>query len=163
DEAGMTDPGAIVHVVEDDDRVRAGVVRLLQGAGYEVRDYPSAGAFLLSDFQRNGPGCMVLDVHLPGPSGLELQSALARLDVVWPIVFLTGQGDIPMSVRAMKDGAVDFLTKPVKPDALLGAVRAALARNSEILLTHARMRAFQARYAALTPREREVFAGIIAG
>ncbi len=159
----MTEPGTIVHVVEDDDVVRAGIVRLLRRAGYEVCDYSSAGAFLLGGLQRNGPGCIVLDVHMPGPSGLELQGALARLEVALPIIFLSGQGDIPMSVQAMKAGAVDFLTKPAKPDALLGAVRAALARDTEMRLTRARARAFRERYASLTPREREVFAGIIAG
>jgi len=115
----MTEQGAIVHVVEDDDSVRTGVLRLLRAAGYEARGYNSAGDFLLGDSERNGPGCIVLDVHMPGPSGLELQAALARLEMPLPVVFLTGQGDIPMSVRAVKAGAVDFLTKPVTAKALL--------------------------------------------
>jgi CheY-like chemotaxis protein len=104
----MTERGPIVHVVDDDDSVRTGVVRLLQAAGYEARGYASAGEFLLRRSDRNAPGCVVLDVRLPGPSGLDLQEALARLVVPLPIVFLTGHGDIPMSVRAIKGGAVDF-------------------------------------------------------
>ena len=100
---------------------------------------------------------------MPGPSGLELQTALAQLEAALPIVFLTGHGDIQTSVHAMKAGAVDFLTKPVEPEALVGAVRVALARDAEMLQAHTRARVFQERYATLTPREREVFAGIVAG
>ncbi len=159
----MTDRVPVVHVVDDDDSVRTAVVRLLQAAGHEARAYASAGEFLLGRSDRNAPGCVVLDVRMPGPSGLDLQEALARLEVPLPIVFLTGHGDIPMSVRAMKAGAVDFLTKPVSRDALLGAVRAALARDAETRSVHERRHAFRARYGTLTPREREVFTGVVAG
>jgi FixJ family two-component response regulator len=159
----MTESGAIVHVVDDDDSVRTGIVRLLRAAGYEARGYHSAGHFLLEDPERNRPGCIVLDVHMPGPSGLELQTALARLEQPLPVVFLTGRGDIATSVRAMKGGAVDFLTKPVRREALLGAVRVALARDVEVRTARARMRTFRDRYEALTPREREVFTGVSAG
>src|SRR6516162_4344454 len=109
----MTPPTPIIHVVDDDDSLRTAVTRLLQAAGYEARAYPSAGEFLLAQ-PADAPGCAVLDVCMPGPSGLDLQEAFARLHRALPIVFLTGQGDIPMSVRAMKAGAVDFLTKPVQ-------------------------------------------------
>jgi len=155
--------GPIVHVVDDDDSVRTAVVRLLQAAGYEARGYASAGEFLLGRSDRNAPGCVVLDVRLPGPSGLDLQEALARLEVPLPIVFLTGHGDIPMSVRAMKAGAVDFLTKPVSREALLAAVRVAVARDADTRATREGLRGLRARYESLTPREREVFAGIVAG
>jgi FixJ family two-component response regulator len=159
----MTERAPIVHVVDDDDSVRTAVVRLLQAAGYEARGYASAGEFLLGRSDRNAPGCAVLDVRMPGPSGLDLQEALARLEAPLPIVFLTGHGDIPMSVRAMKAGAVDFLTKPVSREALLGAVRTALARDAETRAARARVHALRARYERLTPREREVFTGVVAG
>jgi FixJ family two-component response regulator len=159
----VNERGQIVHVVDDDDSVRTAVVRLLQAAGYEARGYASAGEFLLGRSDRNAPGCVVLDVRLPGPSGLDLQEALARLEVPLPIVFLTGHGDIPMSVHAMKAGAVDFLTKPVSREALLAAVRVALARDAETRAAREGLRTLRARYESLTPREREVFAGIVSG
>jgi len=159
----VNERGPIVHVVDDDDSVRTAVVRLLQAAGYEARGYASAGEFLLGRSDRNAPGCVVLDVRLPGPSGLDLQEALARLEVPLPIVFLTGHGDIPMSVRAMKAGAVDFLTKPVSREALLAAVRTAVARDADTRAAREGLRGLRDRYESLTPREREVFAGIVAG
>jgi FixJ family two-component response regulator len=159
----VSERAPIVHVVDDDDAVRTAVVRLLQAAGYEARGYGSAGEFLLGRSDRNAPGCVVLDVRMPGPSGLDLQEALGRLEVPLPIVFITGHGDIPMSVRAMKAGAIDFLTKPVSREALLGAVRTAIARDAERRVARARVQALRARYATLTPREREVFAGVVAG
>ena len=159
----MNERGPIVHVVDDDDSMCTAVVRLLQAAGYEARGYASAGEFLLGRSDRNAPGCVVLDVRLPGPSGLDLQEALARLEVPLPIVFLTGHGDIPMSVRAMKAGAIDFLTKPVSREALLAAVRVAVARDADTRATREGLRGLRARYESLTPREREVFAGIVAG
>jgi FixJ family two-component response regulator len=159
----MTDRGPVVHVVDDDDSVRTAVQRLLQAAGYDVRGYASAGEFLLGRSDRDAPGCVVLDVRMPGPSGLDLQEALARLEVPVPIVFLTGHGDIPTSVRAMKAGAVDFLTKPVSREALLAAVRSALGRDAEARAARARVHAWRSRYGSLTPREREVFAGVVAG
>jgi FixJ family two-component response regulator len=159
----MTKDTPIVHVVDDDDSVRTGVVRLLQAAGYETRAYGTAGEFLLGRSDRNAAGCLVLDVRMPGPSGLELQEALARFGVPMPIVFLTGHGDIAMSVRAMKGGAVDFLTKPVGQETLLAAVKAALERDAETRAALAHMNAMRERYGTLTPREREVFAGVVAG
>ena len=159
----MTGRNPVIHVVDDDDSVRTGVVRLLQAAGFEARGYASAGEFLLGRSDRNAPGCVVLDVRMPGPSGLDLQEALARLEVPLPIVFLTGHGDIPMSVRAMKAGAVDFLAKPVSRDTLLASVRAALARDAETRAAREGLRLLRARYETLTPREREVFAGVVAG
>ena len=159
----MTERTPIVHVVDDDDSVRTAVMRLLEAAGYEVRGYASAGEFLLGRSDRNAPGCAVLDVAMPGPSGLDLQQALTQLDVPVPVVFLTGHGDIPMSVQAMKAGAVDFLTKPVRKETLLAAVTAALARDAETRAGYDRLRTLRERYRTLTQREREVFAGVVAG
>lgn len=137
-------------------------MRLLRATGYEVQGYPSAGDFLLAG-RRDTPGCVVLDVRMPGPSGLDLQSAICMRDDGLPIIFLTGHGDIPMSVRAMKAGAVDFLTKPVQREALLSAVRNALDRDAENRAIRDRASELEARYQALTPRERAVFALVVAG
>jgi len=152
----------IVHVVDDDDSFRTALLRLLEAAGYLARGYASAGDFLIAR-PGDAPGCLLLDIQMPGPSGLELQAALANHGVALPIVFLTGHGDVPASVRAMRAGAVDFLEKPVAREPLLAAVREALARDAEARASGERLRALRARYATLTPREREVFAGVVAG
>jgi FixJ family two-component response regulator len=158
----MTPATPIVHVVDDDDSLRTAVCRLLRAAGHEVRGYSSAGDFLLAR-PKNTPGCVVLDVHMPGPSGLDLQAAFADHDDCLPIVFLTGHGDIPMSVRAIKAGAVDFLTKPVQRDALLAAVRTALDRDGLDRTARAKSGALRSHFETLTPRERAVFALVVAG
>jgi FixJ family two-component response regulator len=158
----MTAAAPIVHVVDDDRAVRTALTRLFRGVGFEVRTYASAGEFLLTP-PPDAPGCLVLDVSMPGPSGLDLQEALAKLRAPLPIVFLTGQGDIPMSVRAMKGGAVDFLTKPVKREALLNAVRSAVARDARQRTALERTRVLSWRYNTLTPREREVFVHVVTG
>lgn len=153
---------AVIHVIDDDDSLRVAVTRLLRAAGYEVRGYASAGDYLLAE-PEDAPGCLLLDVQLPGPSGLELQDALARRRECLPIVFLTGHGDIPTSVRALKAGAVDFLTKPVRRDALLAAVASAVARHRrerEALQHRMRRRSL---LESLTARERDVFRGVVAG
>jgi FixJ family two-component response regulator len=158
----MSGDRPVVHVVDDDESFRTAVTRLLQILGYEVRGYASAGDFLIS---RPGEvrGCILLDVSMPGPSGPDLQVALADHGIDLPIVFLTGHGDVPTSVRAMKAGAVDFLTKPVERDSLLRAVREAHARDAVMHEAGNRRRVQQARYDRLTPREREVFTGVVAG
>jgi FixJ family two-component response regulator len=153
----------IVHVVDDDDSLRKAVTRLLRAAGYDVRAYASAGDFALASRENNRRGCVLLDVRMPGPSGLDLQEALAKEDEPLPIIFLTAHGDVPMSVRAMKAGAVDFLTKPIKRDILLSAVRTALARDLHMHTSHEQLRDLRLRFAKLTPREREVFDLVIAG
>jgi FixJ family two-component response regulator len=152
----------IVHVVDDDDSFRTAVTRLLQAAGYEVRGYASAGDFLISH-RGDAAGCLLLDINMPGPSGLDLQAALADREIDLPVVFLTGHGDVPMSVRAMKAGAVDFLAKPVEPEPLLQAVGEAMARDAARRQAGGRRHELQACYDRLTPREREVLAGVIAG
>jgi len=153
---------ATIHVVDDDESLRTALVRLLRAAGYAVRTYASAGDFLLNK-PENAPGCMILDVRMPGPSGFELQEAIAKLDESLPIIFLSGHGDIPMSVRAIKAGAVDFLTKPVRRETLLQAVRTALAGSAERCATRERLHSLRSRYESLTPREREVFARVVSG
>jgi FixJ family two-component response regulator len=158
----MTSPPPIVNVVDDDDSVRTAVARLLRAAGYAVRAYASAGEFLL-DRQPNDPGCIVLDIRMPGPSGLDLQEAFAKSGDSIPIVFLSGHGDIPTSVRAIKAGAVDFLTKPVEKKPLLSAVEAALARDEKNRSDRTKLTDFGARYASLTPRESAVFSRVTAG
>jgi FixJ family two-component response regulator len=153
---------AVVHIVEDDEDVRRATARLLRVSGYSVKSYASAAQFL-AQVSVAQPGCVVLDVELPGASGLELQETLARAADALPVVFVTGHGDIPMSVRAIKAGAVDFLTKPVPGPVLLAAVDLALTRGAEERATRAHAREVQARYDRLTPREREVFGHLIAG
>jgi FixJ family two-component response regulator len=158
----MTPPTPIIHVVDDDDSLRTALARLLQAAGYEVRSYASAGEFLLAR-PANTPGCVVLDIQMPGPSGLELQEAFGKRTDALPIIFLTGHGDIPMSVRAMKAGAVDFLTKPVQRQVLVNAVRNALARDAESRQLREQDGTLRAHFETLTPRERAVFTLVVAG
>ena len=152
----------IVHVVDDDESMRNALTALLQAEGYTVRTYRSAGDFLLAP-GGNEPGCLVLDVRMPGPSGLELQQALERRAEALPIVFLTGHGDVPSSVRAMKAGAVDFLMKPVVPEALLQAVSTALARDRGARAKRDSLSAAQRGLQTLTKREHAVFEGVVAG
>jgi FixJ family two-component response regulator len=154
--------GVVVRVVDDDKGMRTGLQRLLEASGYEVRAYASAGDFLLAD-TADVPGCVLLDLKMPGPSGLELQDALAKRDQPLPVVFLTGHGDVPASVRALKAGASDFLTKPVDRATLLSAVEGALAQDAARRATREELRELQARYETLTPREREVLAQVVAG
>lgn len=152
----------IVHVVDDDPSFRKAAMRLLRAANYEVRGYASAAELLDSD-SNTEPGCILLDVRMPKTSGLDLQQSLARLEERLPIIFLTGYGDILATVRAMKAGAVDFLTKPVRRETLLAAVENALAINGRERKSRAGLRGLQDLYNTLTPREREVFAHLIGG
>src|SRR5262245_59275043 len=153
---------ATVHVVDDDAGMRKALGRILEAAGYVVRTYASAGDFLLAD-KADGPACLVLDVRMPGPSGLELQQSLARQEGSLPVVFLSGHGDIPMTVRALKAGAVDFLTKPVEGKALLAAIETALAQDAARRSERDELRALRERYDSLSAREREVFAQVVTG
>jgi len=151
----------VVHVIEDDESSRTATVRLLTKAGYTVRAYASGNEYFATPPVE--PGCVLLDLHLPGPNGLELQERLTAGSNPLPIVFLTGHGDITKSVRAMKAGAIDFLTKPVDPRALLEAVERALARDAALRVLRGRQHDVRQRYERLTPREREVFAHLISG
>lgn len=152
----------IVHLVDDDASLRAALGGLLRAAGYDVRAYASAAEFLLDDAAGTS-GCVLLDLKLRGPSGLDLQNALVRRGCQIPIVFMSAHGDIPASVRAMKAGAVDFLTKPVQRGPLLAAIRAALAREAAQGATADRLADLRTRYARLTDRERAVLERIVAG
>lgn len=152
----------VVYVVDDDESLRKALTRLLNAAGYEVRAHASAGDFMLAD--RDGKrGCLLLDIKMPGPSGLTLQEALSKEEEPLPVIFLTAHGDVPTSVRAMKAGAVDFLTKPIKREVLLNAVRAALDLDVQLHASHEQLRNLRERFAKLTPREREVLELVVAG
>lgn len=152
----------VVHLVDDDASLRAALGGLLHAAGYDVRPYASAAEFLLDD-AAGASGCLLLDLKLGGPSGFDLQDALVRRGRRIPIVFMSAHGDIPASVRAMKAGAVDFLTKPVQRGPLLAAIRAALAREAAQSATADRLADLRTRYARLTDRERAVLEGVVAG
>lgn len=158
----MTDRAPTVFIVDDDAVLLRALGRLLRECGFQTATYVSAEDFLA---QRDAaaPGCLVLDVSLPGLDGLELQRRLADAGPALPIVFLSGHGDIPMTVQAIKAGAVDFLTKPVAADALLAAVRAGVAQDAQARQAFAASAALRQRFASLTAREREVLAAVVAG
>jgi FixJ family two-component response regulator len=151
-----------IHVVDDDASFQVAIARLLRATHYEVLTYANAGDFLLRP-PEDAPGCILLDLRLPGPSGLALQDALASRPDTLPIIFLSGHADVPATVQAMKAGAVDFLTKPVKREALLEAISRALARDAESRAARERLNAWRARYNSLTPREIEVLERIVSG
>ena len=151
-----------VFVVDDDRSMRDGLRRLITSVGMTVEAFPSAQAFLDAP-RRDAPGCLVLDVRLPGLSGLELQRKLAETNATLPIIFLTGHGDIPMSVRAMKAGAIEFLTKPFREQDLLDAIRHAIERDRAARTERQEIAELRRRYETLTPRERDVMAGVVAG
>jgi FixJ family two-component response regulator len=153
---------ALIHVVDDDDSFRTALLELLAAAGFEARGYASTGAFLL-DPTPDRPGCLLLDVRMPGPSGLDLQAALLRQGKMIPIVFLTGHADLPTGIRAMKAGAVDFLEKPIERGALLDAIQRALTRDTGQRKAHDGAQRHHERMAALTERERDVFERVVAG
>lgn len=158
----MTRSPATVYVVDDDPMVLRSVGRVLRSAGFEVETFPSGQAFLAHP-PAAGPSCVVLDVRMPGLTGLDLQEALSARKRPVAIVFISGASDIPSSVRAMKAGAVDFLTKPYSPDELLDAVRRAIARNASERAVHARAAAIAGRVETLTPREAEVLSLVVSG
>jgi FixJ family two-component response regulator len=151
-----------IFLVDDNPAVRKALTRALREEGWTVESFDSAEAFLARP-DRQARGCLVLDVAMPGLDGLELQARLAEAGQALPIVFLTGHGDIPMSVRAIKAGAADFLTKPVSAQALLGAVRAAIEADASASQSRAEHTALEQRLATLTAREREVLAAVAKG
>jgi FixJ family two-component response regulator len=158
----MTGDTPIVFVVDDDASVLRGVKRLLRSAGFTGETFASAREFL-ERYDSNGVGCVILDLAMPGFDGLQMQQALADRGSVLPIIFLTGHGDIPSSVRAMKGGAVDFLTKPVSDDELLAAVRNAIQQCEALSRTREDIESIRRRVATLTPREREVLSHLLTG
>ena len=152
----------IVFLVDDDQLFRRSTERLIRTAGLNVQPFSSARDFLKSP-RPEGPACLVLDVRMPGLSGMDLQRELAQSGFHIPIVFITGHGDIPMSVRAMKAGAVEFLTKPVRSRVLLDAIRAAIERDRSTLQKQSETRELRERYEQLTRREREVMTLVAKG
>jgi FixJ family two-component response regulator len=155
-------PRAIVFVVDDDPSVRRSLELLIHSAGWECATFASAHDFL-AHHAAPAPGCLLLDVSLPGLGGLELQERLATERPAMPIIFITGNGDIPMSVRAMKNGAFDFFTKPLRTDLVLPAVQQALDRSEAALAAACVTGAIVERYTTLTVREREVMTLVVAG
>ena len=158
----MTKADAIVFVVDDDEGMRQSLKNLIGSVGLRVEAFASAQEFLRSKLT-DVPGCLVLDVRLPGLSGLDLQKRMAEADMEIPIIFITGHGDIPMTVQAMKAGAVAFLTKPFRDQDLLDAIQQALERDRKGREQRAKIEELQSRYRSLTPREREVMALVVAG
>jgi FixJ family two-component response regulator len=158
----MMDAEALVFVVDDDAPMRESLQNLLRSVGLRVAAFASAQEFLRSK-RPDVPGCLVLDVRLPGLSGLELQKRMAEVDMDIPIIFITGHGDIPMTVQAMKAGAVEFLAKPFRDQDLLDAIQQALARARTARDQRVQSEELRRRYRALTPRERDVMALVVAG
>jgi FixJ family two-component response regulator len=158
----MEEPAPTVHLVDDDPDLLKALARLLQSAEMKVATYASAQEFL-DRHDRSAPGCLVLDLAMPGLDGLQLQQALEKETSALPIVFLTGRGDIATTVQAMKHGATNFLTKPVDDTELLAAIQEALATDQERRRTHAQRDRIASSLAALTERERQVLEQVVAG
>ena len=152
----------VIHVVDDEPDVRDALAMLVRSVGYRAQTYPNADEFL-ARYRPEHAGCLLADVRMPGMSGLELQERLSREDPALPAIIMTGHGDVPMAVRAMKAGAFDFIEKPFNDQVLLDRLAEAIAQARRSGDTAAGRRLAAARYAQLTPREREVMAGIVAG
>jgi FixJ family two-component response regulator len=158
----MSTPVGIVHIVDDDDSIRVGLEILLRSVGLQTRGYRSAGEFLELT-KEDLPGCVVLDVRLPGTSGLDFQEQLLTLGIRLPVIVITGYGDIPMTVRAMKAGAVDFLAKPFREQDILDAVTAAIDRDRKRRDAEKGASLIRQRFAMLSPREQQVMNLVAAG
>ena len=158
----MSDPDPVVFVVDDDPSIRDALTSLIRSVGLGVETFGSAQAFLRHP-RPDASGCLVLDVRLPGLSGLDLQRELAAAEMTMPIIFITGHGDIPMTVQAMKAGAVEFLTKPFRDQDLLDAIAQAIARDHVVRQQRSDLAALRQRYNMLTPRERDVMQLVVSG
>jgi FixJ family two-component response regulator len=158
----MPDAKSTVLIIDDDPNVRASVGRLLRSLGQDAQLFESISEFLASD-PPDGPACLVLDVRLPGQSGLDLQRELAAANSQIPIIFITGHGDIPMSVQAMKGGAIEFLTKPFRDQELLEAIQLGLSRDRARREREEALAALRQRFASLSPREREIMVQVARG
>ena len=158
----MADPSPVVFVVDDDLSMRRSLANLLRSVGFRVESFTTAQEYLESA-PVEAPGCLVLDVRLPGMSGLDLQREIARSRKPTPIVFITGHGDVPMAVQAMKDGAIEFLMKPFREQDLLDAIRRAIDLDSHMRSAQAVLADLETRFESLSPREREVFQRVVAG
>lgn len=157
----MSEAVPVVHVVDDDASFLVALARLLKASGHAVQTYASAADFLAK--LDDGAGCVITDLRMPGMDGLDLQQALVRRTNLLPVVFLTGEGDIPTTVRAMRQGAEDFLTKRAPKEDLLAAVAQAIARNACLRAESARRNALQARFLSLTSRELEILRHVVSG
>jgi FixJ family two-component response regulator len=153
---------ATVHVVEDDDSARTAVIRLLQSSGYEAIGYASAGDFLLRRHNAE-QGCLLLDMLMPGPSGLDLQASMRDSGITLPIIFMTGYPEVSSCVMAMRRGAIDYLAKPVEPTELLAAVSSALSKDGEARARRQELERLRASFSALSQRERQVLELVVAG
>jgi FixJ family two-component response regulator len=153
---------AVIAVVDDDPSVRRGLDRLIRSVGWKAETFASAQEFL-ARARAEAPACVVLDLQLPGQSGLDLQKAMGEIGLEIPIIFLTGHGNIPVSVQAMKAGAIEFLTKPVDEQDLLKAIEEAVERDRRTRQQHADIRDLRDRYESLTPREQEVMRQVVSG
>jgi FixJ family two-component response regulator len=151
-----------VFIIDDDSGVRESIKDLVESVGLHAESFASAQEFLSTE-RRGGPSCLVLDIRLPGISGLDLQHELKRAEVKIPIIFISGHADIPMSVRAMKSGAFEFLTKPFRDQDLLDVIQRALSRERVVREKQRQLAELQERYARLSPREREVLSLVVAG
>jgi FixJ family two-component response regulator len=152
----------VVFVIDDDPSMRGAIKRLAGAVGLTVQTFPSGQEFLGSDLP-DAPGCVVTDVRMPGLSGLELQQEMSARGITFPMIFITGHGDIPMSVQAMKAGAIEFLTKPFRDQDLLDAIRQAIARDDVARDQRAELAVLRKLFDSLTPREREVMTSVVAG
>jgi len=158
----MNEPAPIVFVVDDDPSVRRAIKRLIESVGLQVEHFGSAEEFLLGK-RPNAPSCLVLDIRLPGISGLDFQHKLAEANIHIPIIFVTAHGDIPMTVRAMKAGAIEFLTKPFRDQDLLDAIHLALEKDRAARQREAELVVLRERFESLTPRERELLPWVVSG
>jgi len=158
----MKEPDPIVFVIDDDAMIRDGIKSLIRSVGLRVDTFASADEFMLAK-RPDVPACLVLDVRMPGVSGLDLQRRLSESHIFIPIIFITGHGDIPMSVRAMKEGAAEFLTKPVRGQDLLDAIQKAVAHDRGVRKSRAELADIRTRFESLTPRETEVLNLVVAG
>ncbi len=160
--AGAAKATSVVYVVDDDDSVRTALSSLIRSVGLRVETFASASEFVAAK-RTETPSCLILDVRLPGVSGLDFQTELAKAHALIPIIFITGHGDIPMTVRAMKAGAVEFLTKPFRDQDLLDAIQVALERSRSNQESEKAVSELKARFETLTPREQEVMARVTGG
>jgi FixJ family two-component response regulator len=158
----MTEPQSLVFVIDDDASTRETLSSLIRSVGLQVQLFASAQDFMKSK-RPDAPSCLVLDIRLPGINGLDFQQKLAHLNIGMPIIFITGHGDIQMSVRAMKAGAIEFLTKPFRDQDLLDAIHAGLEKDRERRRRDAEIAELQTRFASLTPRERQVLPLVVSG
>jgi FixJ family two-component response regulator len=158
----MKEPDPIVFVIDDDALIRDGIHSLIKSIGLHVETFASAQDFMLAK-RPDAPACLILDVRMPGLNGLDLQRKLSDANIRIPIIFITGHGDIPMSVRAMKEGALEFLTKPVRGQDLLDAVQKAVAHDRGLRSERAELTEIRERFDSLTPRETEVLDLVVAG